>query len=87
MHLPTYTKKTFKKGATGSDKSALASKADFASLKTKAYNLDAGKTKVVTADLSKLNNLVIAKLSKRLNIIIWLSKSILLTLRYQTLVD
>ena len=45
-------------GATGVDTSYLAVKSDLASLKTEVDKIDIDKLKIVSADLSKLSNLV-----------------------------
>ena len=50
--------KTNLKGATGVDTSNLAVKSDLVSLKSKVDRTDIDKLKTVTADLSKLNNVV-----------------------------
>ena len=50
--------KTNLKGATGVDTSNLAVKSDIVSLKSKVDKTDIDKLKTVTADLSKLNNVV-----------------------------
>ena len=50
--------KTNLKGATGVDTSNLAVKSDLVSLKSKVDKTDIDKLKTVTADLSKLNNVV-----------------------------
>ena len=46
------------KGAIGIDTCRLASKTDLAILKTKVDNLDIDTLKTVSADLSKLSNVV-----------------------------
>ena len=71
-----YATKANLKGATGIDTSMLALKTDLASLKTK-----------VDADLSKLSNVVDNDVEKKLCIINWLRKALLLIIRYQILVD
>ena len=67
--------------------SKLASKIDLTSLKAKVENLDVDKLKAVSFDLNKLSNLVDIYVVKKVCIRIWLPKSILLILRYQTLMD
>ena len=55
------------KGAMGIDTSTLVWKADLASLDSKVDNLDLYKLKTVSADLSKLSNVVgedVVRLSK-----------------------
>ena len=55
------------KGAMGIDTSTLAWKTDLASLDSKVDNLDLYKLKTVSADLSKLSNVVgedVVRLSK-----------------------
>ena len=60
---------------------------DLASLKTKVDNLDVNILKTVPSALSKLNNAVDNDVVKKLCMINWLSKSILLIIRYQAPVD
>ena len=74
--------KTILKGATAIDTSTLASKTDLASRKTKVDGLDVDKIKAIPTDSSKLSNAVDSDV-----MINWLSKSILLILTYQVLVD
>ena len=54
LGLSNYVTKASLKGTTGIDTSALGSKADLASLKTKNGDLDVDKLKTVHADLNKL---------------------------------
>ena len=84
VDLSNYATKVDLKGVTGTDTSTLASETYLASLKTKVYNLDVVKLKIAPAYSSNLSNEV---LSKRLCMINWLSKLMLLILRYQVLVD
>ena len=79
--------KTILKGATAIDTSTLASKTDLASRKTKVDGLDVNKLKAIPADSSKLSNVVDSDVIKRLCMMNWLSKSMLLILTYQVLVD
>ena len=72
------------------DTSTLATKADFTSLKMRVNNLDVGKLKTVPADFSKLSSVVdddMMMLSKKLRMINWVPMSMLLTVKYQALVD
>ena len=72
------------------DTSTLATKADFTSLKMRVNNLDVGKLKTVPADFSKLISVVdddMMMLSKKLHMINWVPMSMLLTVKYQALVD
>ena len=66
------------KGATGIDAFLLASKTD---------NLDVDKLKTVPADLGKVSNVVDNDVAKRTCVISRLSKSMLLMLRCQVLLD
>lgn len=59
LDLSDYARKANLKEATGIYTSTLASKADLDDFKTKIDNLDIEKLKTVTADLSKLNNVVV----------------------------
>ena len=86
LDLSNYGTKADPKGETGIDTSTPTSKTDLASLKTKVENLDVDKFKFVHANLSKLNNVVDNDVVKR-TAMNWLPKSMLLILRYQTLVD
>ena len=87
MDLYNYAKKADFKGTTEFHISTLASKTDLASLETKVGNLDVGKLKTAPVDLSKLSNVVDNDAVNRFCKIDWLSKSMLLLLRYQVLVD
>ena len=60
---------------------------DLASLKTKVDNLDVNILKTVPSALSKLSNVVDNDVVKKLCMINWLSKSILLIIKYQAPVD
>ena len=53
------------KGAIGIDTCRLASKTDLAILKTKVDNLDIDKLQTVSADLSKLSNVVFNGIVKK----------------------
>ena len=75
------------KEATGIDTSTLASNADLVGLKTKVYDLDMDKLKTVSADLSNLSNLVDKDVVKKLCMINWLLKSMLLILIYHVQMD
>ena len=70
------TKKDLKK-ATRTDTSNLATKSDLASLKAET---DVGKLKTASIDLSELGNVVRMKLLKKLCMINWLQKLIILIL-------
>ena len=90
MDLSDYATKAGLKVATGIDTSTLATKADFTSLKMRVNNLDVGKLKTVPADFSKLSSVVdddMMMLSKKLRMINWVPMSMLLTVKYQALVD
>ena len=87
MDLYNYAKKADFKRTTEFHISTLASKTDLASLETKVGNLDVGKLKTAPVDLSKLSNVVDNDAVNRFCKIDWLSKSMLLLLRYQVLVD
>ena len=90
MDLSNYATKAGLKVATGIDTSTLATKADFTSLKMRVNNLDVGKLKTVPADFSKLSSVVdddMMMLSKKLRMINWVPMSMLLTVKYQALVD
>ena len=75
------------KEATGIDTSTLASNTDLVGLKTKVYDLDMDKLKTVSADLSNLSNLVDKDVVKKLCMINWLLKSMLLILIYHVQMD
>ena len=75
------------KEATGIDTSTLASNTDLVSLKTKVYDLDMDKLKTVSTDLSNLSNLVDKDVVKKLCMINWLLKSMLLILIYHVQMD
>ena len=75
------------KEATGIDASTLASNTDLVGLKTKVYDLDMDKLKTVSADLSNLSNLVDKDVVKKLCMINWLLKSMLLILIYHVQMD
>ena len=90
MDLSNYATKAGLKVATAIDTSTLATKADFTSLKMRVNNLDVGKLKTVPADFSKLISVVdddMMMLSKKLHMINWVPMSMLLTVKYQALVD
>ena len=90
MDLSNYATKAGLKVATGIDTSTLATKADFTSLKMRVNNLDVGKFKTVPAGFSKLSSVVdddMMMLSKKLRMINWVPMSMLLTVKYQALVD
>ena len=70
------TKKDLKK-ATGTYTSNLTTKSDLASLKAE---IDVGKLKTAPIDLSKLGNVVRMKLLKKLCMINWFQKLIILIL-------
>ena len=72
-------------GATDIGTSKLASKTDLANLKTQVDNLNVEKPKALAADLSKLNNVVDNDVVRKIMLISWLPKSLLLILRYQAL--
>ena len=57
------------------------------SLETKQDNLDIDNFKTAPTDLSKLSNAVDNNFFKTLCMTDWLSKSVLLILRYQVLMD
>ena len=89
LDLSNFAMEVDLKGATGINKSALVSKTDLASLKTKVDNLDVDKLKTVPAsDFIKLSNVVDKNVVKKTCMIKnWLPKSILSILIYQALVD
>ena len=66
LDLFNYAKKAYLKGETGIDTSMLLSKTNLASLRTKIDNLDVDKLKTVSADLSKLCNVVDNNVAKKL---------------------
>ena len=65
----------------------LVSKTNLAGLKTKVDNLDLDKLDTAPADLTKPSNVVGYDVVKKLSIMIWLPKPMLLILRYQVLVN
>ena len=75
------------KEATGIDTSTLASNTDLVGLKTKVYDLDMDKLKTVSTDLSNLSNLVDKDVVKKLCMVNWLLKSMLLILIYHVQMD
>ena len=87
LDLSNYAKKVYLKGETGIDTSMLLWKTNLASMRTKIDNLDVDKLKTVPADLSKLCNVIDNNVAKKLYMINWISKSMLLMLRYQILMD
>ena len=60
---------------------------NLATLTTKSNNLDVGKLKAISADLSKLINIVNGVTIKKLSMGNCLPKSVLLIFLYQVLVD
>ena len=72
--------------ATATDRSTLTSKVYLVSLKTKIHNLDLDKLKTVLADLSKRSDTVDDDVFKKTEYN-KLSKSMLIIVRYQVLVD
>ena len=86
LGLCHYVTKADMIGATGIDTSKLASKTDLDILKTKVKDLDVDKLKNVPANLSKLSTVVDNGIVKKVCMINWLPKSMLLMLRYQALV-
>ena len=91
LNLPNCTTKADLKGAKGIVTYTLVSKTNLTSLKTKRDNLNADKLKTFLADLTETSNAVMQwmmiNVVKNLFMINWLSKSMLLILRYQVLVD
>ena len=69
------------------DKPTLASETHLASLKTKFDKLVVDEIKIHSADLSRLSHVLDNGVFKKLCMINWLTKSILLMLRCQKLVD
>ena len=65
---------------------ALELKPDLASFKTKKRNIDVENLSAAHPDLSKLSNIVDNHVARKLRLINWLLKSMLLILRYQVLV-
>ena len=80
LDLSNYATKADLKGGKEIDKSALASKTDLTSLKTRANNFDVDNLKTVFADLRKLSNAVDNNVDrKKLRILNWLPKPMLVT--------
>ena len=73
---------------TGIDTAKVTSKTDLASLKARIDNLDVDKNETAPADLSKLSNVLDNDLvKKKLCMINWLPKSMLLKLRQRVILD
>ena len=70
------------KRSTGIDTSMLASKTDLASLETKFDNSDINKFKTVSAALSKRRNVVDNDFVKKLCMVNWFTKPMLLSLKH-----
>ena len=88
LDLSNYTTKPNLKRATSIDTFTLESKAALASLRTEVDNLDLSELKDVPVDFCKLSDVVQnGVFKKKLCIINWLPKSMLLILRNQVLVD
>ena len=80
VDLFNYATKDDIKNITHVDTSSFALKTNLANLKTEVDKLDIDKLVPVPVDLSKLSNVVKMMLLKRLNIIDWLIKQIILIL-------
>ena len=82
-----YATKVNVKEAIDIDTSMLTLKKNRFGLKTKVNDLDVDKLKIAFADLSKRSSVVDNDIVKKNCMMNWLPNSVLLTLRYQTLLD
>ena len=80
VYLSNYATKTYLKNGTQVDTSSFALKTNLASLKTDVDKLDIGKLAPVPVDLSKLGDVVKMMLLKKLFMINWLLKQVILIL-------
>lgn len=78
LDLPNYATKAYSIGTTSVDTANLVAKSYLASQKIQADKVDVDKLKDVPVNLSKLSNVVDNYIAKKLCIIIWSSKSMLL---------
>ena len=80
LYLSNYATKTYLKNGTQVDTSSFPLKTNLASLKTDVDKLDIGKLAPVPVDLSKLGDVVKMMLLKKLFMINWLLKQVILIL-------